>query len=52
MSLLAFPMMGTAAGGYALASAVTLLYIAPILAILVVFSKLLVNDDTHVDAVM
>ena len=52
MSLLAFPMMGTAAGGYALAAAVTLLYIAPILAILVVFSKLLVNDDTHVDAVM
>lgn len=49
MSLLAFPMMGTAAGGYALAAAVTLLYIAPILAILIVFSKLLVNDETHLE---
>ena len=52
MSLLAFPMMGTAAGGYALAAAVTLLYIAPILAILVIFSKLLVNDDAHVETVL
>lgn len=52
MAQLAFPMMNTAAGGYALASAVTILYIVPILAVLVIFSNLLVNDETHVDAVM
>jgi len=52
MSLLAFPMMGTAAGGYALAAAVTILYIAPILAILVVFSRLLVNDDSQTEMML
>ena len=50
MSLLMFPMITTAAGGYAATACGAILYIAPILAVLVVFSKLLVNDRTHLDA--
>ncbi len=50
MSLLMFPMITTAAGGYAATACGAILYIAPILAVLVVFSKLLVNDDTRLDA--
>ena len=49
MSLLMFPMITTAAGGYAATACGAILYIAPILAVLVVFSKLLVNDDTRLD---
>ena len=44
MSLLAFPMISSASNGYALTACVTLLYIAPIVAILVIFSGLLAND--------
>lgn len=47
MSLLLFPMISTSAGGYALTACGVILYIAPILAVLVIFSKLLVNDETH-----
>ena len=50
MSLLMFPMITTAAGGYAATACGAILYIAPIMAVLVVFSKLLVNDKTHLDA--
>lgn len=50
MSLLMFPMITTAAGGYAATACGAILYIAPILAVLVVFSNLLVNDDTRLDA--
>ena len=50
MSLLMFPMITTAAGGYAATACGAILYIAPILAVLVVFSKLLVNDETRLDA--
>ena len=50
MSLVMFPMITTAAGGYAATACGAILYIAPILAVLVVFSKLLVNDDTRLDA--
>jgi len=49
MSLLMFPMITTSAGGYAATACGAILYIAPILAVLVVFSKLLVNDDTRLD---
>ena len=49
MSLLMFPMITTAAGGYATTACGAMLYIAPILAILVVFSKLLVDDTTRLD---
>ena len=49
MSLLMFPMITTAAGGYAATACGAILYIAPILAVLVVFSKLLVNDETRLD---
>ena len=50
MSLLMFPMITTAAGGYAATACGAILYIAPILAVLVIFSELLVNDDTRLDA--
>ena len=50
MSLVMFPMITTAAGGYAATACGAILYIAPILAVLVVFSKLLVNDETRLDA--
>jgi hypothetical protein len=43
-------MITTAAGGYAATACGAILYIAPILAVLVVFSKLLVNDETRPDA--
>lgn len=46
MSLVMFPMITTAAGGYASTACGAILYIAPILVALVVFSGLLVNDDT------
>ena len=45
MSLVMFPMISTAAGGYATTACGVILYVAPILAALVVFSSLLVNDD-------
>lgn len=47
MSLLAFPMISSASNGYALTACVTLLYIAPIVAVLVVFSGLLANDTVE-----
>lgn len=50
MSLVMFPMITTAAGGYAATACGAILYIAPILAALVIFSNLLVNDETRIDA--
>lgn len=49
MSMVMFPMITTAAGGYALTACAAILYIAPILAVLVVFSRLLVDDKKHID---
>ena len=49
MSMVMFPMITTAAGGYATTACAAILYILPILAVLVVFSRLLVNDSKHLD---
>jgi len=49
MAVVMFPMITTAAGGYATTACAAILYIAPILAVLVVFSRLLVNDKKHLD---
>ncbi len=48
MALLAFPMMNSASNGYALTAGVTLLYIAPILLVLLFFSRVLVNDKNEI----
>jgi ABC-type spermidine/putrescine transport system permease subunit II len=44
MPLILFPMINSGSNGYALTSAATVFYIAPILLVLVLFSSLLVND--------
>ena len=50
MSLVMFPMISTAAGGYALTACGAILYILPIMAVLVIFSKMLVDDRAHLSA--
>lgn len=44
LSLVLFPMINSGTNGFPITAAIVLLYILPILAVLVVFSKLLVND--------
>jgi ABC-type spermidine/putrescine transport system permease subunit II len=47
MSLLAFPMISSASNGYAMTACVTILYIAPIIGVLAVFSRCLANDTSR-----
>jgi ABC-type spermidine/putrescine transport system permease subunit II len=44
MPLMLFPMINSGSNGYALTAVATILYIAPILLVLIVFSRLLAND--------
>ncbi len=47
MSMLLFPMINSASNGYALTACAAVLYILPIFIILIVFSRLLVNDTSR-----
>ncbi len=47
LPLLLFPMISSGTNGFAFTAAVVIVYIAPVLAVLVVFSRLLVDDATN-----
>lgn len=51
MSTLAFPMISSASNGYASTACVVFLYIMPILMVLAVFSRLLVNDASQKNSI-